>query len=85
VPPVVYFTLAVVFVLHSEFAAGTVIANIHSSKLTNLSALVVVCRSAILHGYKHIYGKVVLDVGAGTGGYCCDLYHSLLDVLYLNL
>jgi len=39
----------------------------HSSEWKNLNILLVMCRSAILHGYKYIYGKVVLDVGAGTG------------------
>jgi len=31
--------------------------------------LPVVFRSAILRGYKSIYGRVVLDVGAGTGDF----------------
>jgi len=39
--------------------------------------LPVVFRSAILHGYNSIYGRVVLDVGAGTGD--C---HSLSTLVF---
>jgi len=42
----------------------------------SLSVLLVVVRSAILRGYKYIYGKVVLDVGAGTGD------HRLLSATF---
>ena len=50
-----------------------------------LSVLLVV-RSAILRGYKYIYGKVVLDVGAGTGDcHLLPVARSTLNKLSLIL
>jgi len=39
-------------------------------------------RSAILHGYKHIYGKVVLDVGAGTGQFHACVHNLLIYFIH---
>ena len=48
----------------------------------NLNVLHFIFRSAILHGYKHIYGKVVLDVGAGTGQFHACVHNLLIYFIH---